>query len=240
MTSRNAAAALASIVFFKIHEFAQRSVSEQARLRAQLEAVVAVTIAPLAPPNRIVLEAADGAVVVVIGDPSGALRLAEQALAATAAGLPLAIGINHGAIQTEDTRNASGLTGDGIAVAASIAAFAASGGMLISRSFRSAITAAAPGSEASLFPAGIFSDDALREYELFGLERRGAIRRDQRLWACALVAAIAIIGAGITVRATADGEDTLIKTALVQVRATTAQGERYLRALLDPLPWQKN
>jgi hypothetical protein len=240
MTSRTAAAVLASIVFFRIHEFAQRSVSEQARLRAQLEAVVAVTITPLIPANRIVLEAADGAVVVVFGDPDGTLRVAEQALAATAAGLPLSVGINHGAVQMEDSRNASGMTGDGIAVAASIAAFAASGGMLISRSFRQALTAAAPGSEANLFPAGIFSDDALREYELFGLERKGSTRRNQRFWACALVVAIAIIGTGVAVRVTADGEDTLIKTALVQVRATTAQGERYLRALLDPLPWQKN
>lgn len=231
---------LASIVFFKIHEFTQRSVSEQTRLRAQLEAVVAVTIAPLVPANRIVLEAADGAVVVVFGDPRGALGLAEQALAANAAGLPLAIGINYGAVQVESNRSENAMIGDGIAVAASIAAFASAGGMLIARSFKEALADAAPGSEANLFAAGVFDDAALREHELFGLERQGAARRDKRLWALAWLAAIGIIGAGVTVRVTTEGEDVLIKTALVQVRAKAAQGERYLRVLLDPLPWQKN
>ena len=41
MNSANAAANLASVVFLKIQEFARRPAQEQARLRAQLEAVVA-------------------------------------------------------------------------------------------------------------------------------------------------------------------------------------------------------
>ena len=41
--------ALASVAFLKIHEFVRRPVTEQARLRAQLEAVVAVTAAELDP-----------------------------------------------------------------------------------------------------------------------------------------------------------------------------------------------
>src|SRR5436309_6142263 len=95
MKTANAAATLASVVFLKIQEFARRPVQEQARLRAQLEAVVAVTTAELAPASRIVLDAADGAAIVVLGDPKGALRLAERALAATAAGLPLCVGVNQ-------------------------------------------------------------------------------------------------------------------------------------------------
>src|SRR5207302_1354459 len=80
--------------------FARRPVTEQARMRAQLDAVVAVTSAELAPASRIVLEASDGIAVVVLADPAGALRLAERAMAAVAAGLPLSVGINHGAVQT--------------------------------------------------------------------------------------------------------------------------------------------
>src|SRR5258708_38442057 len=99
MKTTNAAATLASVVFLKIQEFARRPVQEQARLRAQLEAVVAVTTAELAPANRIVLDAADGAAIVVLGDPKAALHLAGRALAATAAGLPLCVGVNHGAVQ---------------------------------------------------------------------------------------------------------------------------------------------
>src|SRR2546428_8267342 len=97
MKTANAVATLASVVFLKIQEFARRPVQEQARLRAQLEAVVAVTTAELAPASRIVLDAADGAAIVVLGDPKGALRLAERALAATAAGLPFGSGGNPAA-----------------------------------------------------------------------------------------------------------------------------------------------
>ena len=109
MTTTNAAATLASVVFLKIQDFARRSVSEQTRVRAQLEVVVAVTIAELSPANRIVLEAADGAAIVVLGDPGGALRLAERALAANAAGLPLCAGINHGAVQMAGGRAEDGM-----------------------------------------------------------------------------------------------------------------------------------
>jgi len=92
MKPTNAAATLASVVFLKIQEFARRPVQEQARLRAQLEAVVAVSSAELALASRIVLDAADGAAIVVSRRSRGALQLAGRALAATAAGLPLCIG----------------------------------------------------------------------------------------------------------------------------------------------------
>src|SRR2546427_13291141 len=98
MKTTNAAATLASVVFLKIQEFARRPVQEQTRLRAQLEAVVAVTSAELSPSGRIVLDAADGAAIVVLADPEGALRLAERALSATAAGRPLCIGLNPRAV----------------------------------------------------------------------------------------------------------------------------------------------
>src|SRR5207244_3107282 len=68
MKTTNAAATLASVVFLKIQEFARRPVQEQTRLRAQLEAVVAVTAAELAPEGRIVLDAADGAAIGVLAD----------------------------------------------------------------------------------------------------------------------------------------------------------------------------
>src|SRR5947199_7706071 len=99
MKTTNAAATLASVVFLKIQEFARRPVQEQTRMRAQLEAVVAVTAAELAPAGRVVLDASDGIAVVVLGAPRATLRLAERALAASAAGLPLCAGVNHGAVR---------------------------------------------------------------------------------------------------------------------------------------------
>jgi len=133
----------ASVVFLRIQDFARRPASEQARLRAQLEAVVAVIAAELAAERRIVLDASDGAAVVVLRDPRGALRLAERALAASSAGLPLCAGLNHGTLQTVGRKNNEGLTGDGIAVAASIAQFTAPGRLFASRGFRDALADAA-------------------------------------------------------------------------------------------------
>src|SRR5438046_8787739 len=108
MKTANAAATLASVVFLKIQEFARRPVQEQTRLRAQLEAVVAVTAAELAPAGRIVLDAADGAAIVVLSDPRGALRLAERALSAKAAGRPLCIGVDIGGVEVAAGRRGRG------------------------------------------------------------------------------------------------------------------------------------
>src|SRR5258705_13092834 len=99
MKPTNAAATLASVVFLKIQEFARRPVQEQARLRAQLEAVVAVSSAELALASRIVVDAADGTALGGLGGPRGALHPAGRALAATGAGVPLWIGPNPGALQ---------------------------------------------------------------------------------------------------------------------------------------------
>src|SRR5260221_11755073 len=91
------ASVVASVVFLRIQDFARRPASEQARLRAQLEAVVAVTGAELEPAGRIVLEASDGAAIVLLRDPIGALRLAQRPPPAPAAGLPPSARFNHGA-----------------------------------------------------------------------------------------------------------------------------------------------
>ncbi|MDH4191675.1 MAG: hypothetical protein OEW21_15915, partial [Betaproteobacteria bacterium] len=52
----------ASVVYLRVPEFTRRPVAEQARLRAQLDAVLAVVTTELAPEERVLLEAADGAV----------------------------------------------------------------------------------------------------------------------------------------------------------------------------------
>src|SRR5512145_1398325 len=143
----------ASVVFLKIQDFARRPATEQARLRAQLQAVIAVTAAEISPAGRVMLDSADGAAIVVLDDPRAALRLAERALAAVAVGLPLSAGLNHGALQLAGRKGGEGMTGDGIAVAAAIAAFAGASRVLVSRSFRDAMAEAAPGAEAALVPA---------------------------------------------------------------------------------------
>jgi len=239
MKPTNAAATLASVVFLKIQEFARRPVQEQARLRAQLEAVVAVTSAELALASRIVLDAADGAAVVVLGDPRGALHLAVRALAATAAGLPLCIGVNHGAVQMASARDDDGMIGDGIAVAASVAEFASPARLLMTRSFRDAMADASPGLESGLFPAGVFTDAGLRTHELFSPDGRVAERRRTRFFALAVAAAIGLVGAGVAARVSAEGHQKFVDGVVVKIRQTIAQGERVLGGLIEKVQWQK-
>jgi len=237
MITTQPAACLASVAFLKVRDFARKPVTEQARLRAQLEVALAVTVNTIAPANRIILDAADGAAVVVLNDPVGTLHLAEQILAANTAGLPLCIGLNHGAVQLGGD---NGMVGDSIAVAAIIAEFASPGTLLISQSFRTAIADVAPDMEPAIFRAGVFSDASLRTYELYGLERQMIARRRQRLSILAIAAAIAIIGTGVAFRVAHDGHDKILEAALGQVRVTAEEGEHYLRGLLDGTLWQRN
>jgi hypothetical protein len=200
----------ASVVFLKIQEFARRSASEQARLRAQLQAVIAVTAAEIPPAQRIVLDAADGAAVVVLHDPRPALRLGERALTAVAVGLPLSVGVNYGAVQLAG----EGMTGDGIAAAAAIAAFAPPERVLASRAFRDALGDAQPGMEALLVPAGTFSDPGLRSHEVFRPNVKALARRRWRYGAVTALVAVALIAGGMAVREAGPDREPLVEAVL--------------------------
>jgi hypothetical protein len=205
---------VASVVFLKIQDFARRPATEQARLRAQLQAVVAVTAAEIPPAGRVMLDAADGAAIVVLDDPRGALRLAERALAAVAVGLPLSAGLNHGALQLAGRKGGEGMTGDGIAVAAAVAAFAPPARVLASRTFRDAIAEAAPGAEAALVPTGTFTDPGLRTHEVFGPNAGARARRSRRYSAVAVVLALILVGTGIGVRSTTPNQRPFVDAML--------------------------
>jgi class 3 adenylate cyclase len=234
MKSANAAANLASVVFLKIQEFARRPAQEQARLRAQLEAVVAVTTAELASAGWIALDAADGIAIAVLADPEGALRIAKRSLSAAAAGLPLCVGVNHGAVQvTAGSRGADGMTGDGISVAASVAEFASSSRVLISRSFRDALAEVSPGLDSSLQPAGVFTDSGLRTHELFFPDKGAAGRRQRRLIALGLAAAVVLIGAGIAARAATGGHQKVLDATMAKVGMSAKQREAWLRGVRE-------
>jgi hypothetical protein len=190
----------ASVVFLKIQDFARRSATEQTRLRAQLQAVVAVTAAEIPPVGRVMLDAADGVAVVVLDNPRAALHLAERAMSAVAVGLPLSAGLNHGALQLAGRKSGEGMTGDGISVAAAIAAFAPPARVLTSRSFRRAYAEASPGDEAMLAPAGTFTDPGLRAHDVFSPNARALVRRSRRYTVVGVLLAVALIGAGVVAR----------------------------------------
>ena len=233
----------ASVTFLRIQEFARRPVSEQARLRAQLAAVVAVTAAEIEPARRILLEASDGVAVVVLGDPRAALRLAERALTAVAAGLPLSAGLNHGAVQIAENANpggkrakasrGEGMAGDGIAVAASVAEFAAPPRLLASRAFRDALADAAPGAEAALAPAGTFTDTGLRSHELFRPDQRALRRREWRYTGACVASALILLGASIGGRIAIEGREPFMNAVTAKYQGAARQGQGYWRSLIQ-------
>jgi len=225
------ASVMASVVFLRIHDFARRPVSEQARLRAQLEAVVAVTTAELESASRILLDASDGMAIVVLRDPRGALRLAGRALSAAAAGLPVSAGINHGAVRLIGNGKPDAMVGDGIAVAAAVAQFAPPSQLRVSHTFRDALSDAAPGDESSLVPAGTATDSGLRRHELFTRDKRAAARRGARYSALSVVAALALLAAGIGVRISEQGHEAFMNGVMGKYRDVAAQGQRQVRGL---------
>ncbi len=180
--------ALASVVFARITEFARRPVAEQARLRAQLEAALAVALADIDAASRVILDAPDGIAVAMLGDPAGALDIAQRCLNATAAGVPVAIAVNHGAIRfAQDEGNHQGLIGDAIGTASAIAHFAGPSRLFVSRSFRDALAEAAPGRAVSLRPAGVFTDGNVRTHELLAPDGGAVTRRRKILVAIGIV-----------------------------------------------------
>lgn len=229
------ASVFASVIFLKVQEYARRPASEQARLRAQLEAVVAVTTSELDPAARIVLDASDGVAIVVLRDPAAALRIAERAMTAAMAGLPLSGGINHGAVEVSagsgKKKSARGMAGDGIAVAASVAEFASPSRLLASRAFRDALADRAPGQEAALVRVGTFADSGLRVHEIFVPDARAMRRRSQRYLAIGVLAVFVFLGAGIGVRIAKDGQEAFMAAAVAKYQGAVAQGRSYLNSL---------
>jgi len=231
----------ASVAFLKIHDFARRPVVEQARLRAQLEAVVAVTLREVADPDRAVLDSADGVALVVVGDPRGALYAAARALAAGQAGLPLAIAITHGAVRESGKGRNQGLMGDGIAVAAALAEVAGPQRLLLTSEFQAALADQKPGAEAELEPAGTHTDASLRSHELYKYEPRGAHRRARRYAVATALAFVALAGAGLAYRASVEdlGQYAARKSDQVLTAFERLQGEPKAAPAPAPAPRSK-
>ena len=191
---------LASVVFLGIHGFAHKPVAEQAKLRTQVDAVVATATMQLAEADRIILDAPDGAAIVVLANPQGALQAAERAIAATA-DLPMGVGINHGPVKlATGERNDSRLIGDGIDAAVSIAGFACPGDLLVSRSFRDALAESTPDLAVRFHRASSFTDARVRAHELFSLDSAASLAQTRRLISFAALACLGILALGVGAR----------------------------------------
>ncbi|MCC6608689.1 MAG: hypothetical protein IT515_03300 [Burkholderiales bacterium] len=190
----------ASVVFCRLAGFGARPVAEQARLKEGLEDALAPALAPLNPTHRIVLDAPEGAAVVVLDGPDAALALGER-LRAAGSKLSLAIGIDHGPV-TLAVQGAHGpaLVGDALTASTAIAEFAPPSGLLASRSFREALADVAPGEAEALRPSGTFTDSAVRSHDVFAPDSvAGPVRRRRALLLGTLGVA-GILAAGAAVR----------------------------------------
>jgi hypothetical protein len=193
-------AAPASVVYLKLQEYARRTVAEQARFRAQLEALVTLALRPVPPAGRVVLDAPDGLVVVMLDDPRTALDFAEAAQSA-AADLPLAIGINHGPVKPAAADNpGGGLVGDGISTSAAIAGVGTPGRFLASRSFGEALAALSPDRAYELAAAGEYTDGNVRTHALLATSPEARTARTRRIALIGAASVAVILCAGVTAR----------------------------------------
>lgn len=203
MAEAAARPATASVASFRIADFAGRPVAEQLALRERLDAALAGALAPVAAAGRVVLDAADGAIVVFLDSAEAALRAADAARAAAlAAAVPLRIGLNAGPVAVAPGfAGEPTVVGDGVAAAAVVAGFAHRGTVTASRSFRELLARENPDLKPALRRAGERTDERLRTHEVFTC---GAVPRDpgrRRMLRTAGIAIGAILVAGLSVRA---------------------------------------
>ena len=197
----NSLPCLASVVFIRIADYTRRPVTEQARLRSQLESAVAVSLQAMPAHYRITLDAPDGMAIAVLRNPAAALDIAERCKCLAEIGIALSIGLNHGAIQlVPDDADHPGLIGDAIGVAASIADFGGPLRITTSRAFAEALADANPLRARKLKKAGTYTDAQVRTHELFTPDRSARATRRRLLFAFGGVVIGALVGGAIAVR----------------------------------------
>ena len=199
MSSARSTAAHASVVFLKIPELSQNSVTEQVRLKGQLEGAISAGLARLDAGERIVLEAPDGAAIVVLGNPAAALALA-RASSIPGDGFHVEAGINHGPVRIAPGGTTPIVLGDGIAAAQAVAGFAPRNRIAATREFRDALARASPGLARHLVPAGIRTDAADRAYDVFFADELSVAARRRRFVLALAASCAAILGSGVAAR----------------------------------------
>jgi len=169
-------------------------------LKSQLEALVAIAVQLLPASDRIVLEAPEGLVVVVLAGPVAGLEVAER-LANGAADLPLRIAVNRGPVKAiADGGAVPRLAGDGIVASLTLASLATRGRLLVSRSMREALLAAAPHRAKGLASVGVLTDATLRSHQIFTPDPHAARAGRRRVMLLGSAAATAVLGLGVAAR----------------------------------------
>ena len=198
MSLARSTASHASVVFLKIHDFAQQVVADQARLEERLGEIVAGALPELGAGQSIVLDAPGGLAVVVLANPRGALRFAWRAAAGRE--LDFSVGLSHGAV-----RLAPGplqvVYGDALITAEAVARATEAGGVSASREFRDAIARSHPGMRRLLARIGSAIDAHERAHEMFRADRAWVAAQRRTFYAIAGITAAVVLAVGIGIRA---------------------------------------
>ena len=219
MTALRSTAAHASVAYLRIDGFAQQAVAEQARLKARLEESLGPALSFLKVHERIVIGAPDGAAVVVLANPRGALRFAWEIGADRA--LPLAVGLSHGPVRVSPGTPAA-LYGDALLTAEIIAKSVPAGAASASLDFRDALAANSPHSARRLSRGRPALDEQGRALATFRADRASCERSGRRFFAIAGAAAAAIVAIGIAVRVTGDPPPAKAARPVVAARVDAA------------------
>ena len=82
-------------------------------------------------------------------------------------------------------------------------------------------------------PAGTFTDSGLRTHELFRPDPHAARRRARRYAAMTTGAVLVLLAAGVAGRVSKVGQESFVEGMLAAYRDTAAQGEKYVRGLVQ-------
>jgi class 3 adenylate cyclase len=222
MAQSAAVPASASVASFRIAEFAGRPVADQLDLRERLESTLETALGAVPAAARIVLDAADGAIVVFLDSAEAALRCAVAVRErAGALSVPICTGLNAGPVAAPGgAAGEPNVIGDGVATAATVAGFAARDGIAASRAFRDALAKENRDLASALSASGERTDERLRTHELFSV---GAVPDNvgrRRLLRTAAISVGAILLTGVAARVARRQIAARRKPALVALEIT--------------------
>ena len=121
----------ANVAYFRIPRFDALSVAEQASLKQALEARLREAMSWVPPQDRVVLDADEGAALVLFGDPARALDVAQ----AVHAREPIHAGLNYGPLALSSRGTDAKVFGDGLVGAAAAARFSTPEKLLVTHDY---------------------------------------------------------------------------------------------------------
>lgn len=154
-----------SVLFLDIVEYSKRSVAEQIALKQSFNQSLANALKPIPAHERVLLDTGDGAAVTFLGNPEDALFVG---VVVQQRDLPVRMGINLGPVRVvKDLNGRTNILGDGINVGQRVMSFAASGELMVSRSFYEVVSRLSDDYDGLFAHVGARTDKHVREHEVY-------------------------------------------------------------------------